>query len=64
MVYSLDMCNLILIVNLGYGRDESDSKIGKTKSIAYPIGKALDCPISCQKALGVIVDDDIVLRFR
>ena len=47
-----------------YGHDESDSKIGKTKSIAYPIGKALDCPISYQKALGVIVDDDIVLRFR
>ena len=28
--------------------DKQDLKIGETKSTAYPIGKALDCPIFCR----------------
>ena len=38
-------------------------KIGETKSTAYPIGKALDCPIFLSNGSGVFVGD-IALRYR
>ena len=45
----------------GYGHDESNSKIGDTKSTICPIAKAWDCPIFCRKDSRVLVLD---LAFR
>ena len=43
--------------------DKQDLKIGETKSTAYPIGKALDCPVFLPNGSGVFVGD-IALRNR
>lgn len=43
--------------------DKPDLKIGETKSTAYPIGKAWDCPIFCRMDSRVFVED-FALRYR